>query len=317
MTLSRTAGPPNIDWTQNTCRAQFDYIKVWHDRKVLLPPLSGTKRWVPEVRGDTVFTLTVQDPTRSDIDKLIKALDNPKIASLQLAVDIQPNAGLDPVERERLLLETFYAVAGRFRPEDEAYWAYGTRGGVTGPTQKPKPFHRRFPSPNEELVYGRRGRWMQSTMYLKRVNERALLDPSEHRVRMELTVTRWAVMELGLDLLADLLGYRYQKTFNKHFRIVSAPRVRAVARRSAADLRKLERRMWRGWEIAGVGKFAIAPELPRDTIISDIKPINARRRQQLPHEDYVLTRDQGSTSEIGNALRQLERRMAVKKTRAV
>jgi len=238
MIATARAGPPMVDWTRNSCRAQFDYIKVWHPKRALLPALSGTKRWVPEKHGHARFSLTVQDPTKQDIRKLIDALGDPQLKALQLAVDIQPKAGIAAADRSTLLQETFDAVAGRFRPEDEALWGYGTRGGVQGPGQIPKPFHRRFPAPEEQLIYGRRNGWMQATMYLKRVNEKKSLNPKAHRVRMELALERGGITEIGLHVLSDLLGYPYRLTFTKHFRIVSEPRVRAIETRSVADLVK-------------------------------------------------------------------------------
>jgi hypothetical protein len=208
-------------------------------------------------------------------------------------------------------------VAGRFRPEDEALWGYGTRGGVSGKGQKPKPFHRRFPEPHEELVYGRRHDRAQATAYWKRTNEREALDLTRQSVRMEFTLWKAGLIELKLDCVSDLFDFSYQKVFTKHFRIVSHPRVRAVNKRTATELAKLERRMWRGWDTAGVGKFAISPELPIDTINMYARQIQARSRQQLPLTDYVLVRDRDATRNLGNAFKQLQRRMALEKARSV
>lgn len=315
--LTSRAGPPRLDWDQLDCHAQFDYIKVWHEKEVRLPALTGTYHWIPPARGHNGPTLTVQDPLLQDIQLLIGLLGDPYPSGFQLAVDLSPNATVPISARENLLLDTFDAVAGRFRPEDEALWGYGTRGGVKAKGQRPKPFHRRFPLPDEELVYGNRYGWMQSTVYLKRTNEGEILDPQSHCVRMELTFTRGAPGEVGITKLSQLCGMAYQKLFNKHFRIISHPRVRAVNTRSAKELGKLERKMWRGWATAGVGKFAISPELPPDTMPHSRRRIAARGRQQLPNSDYVLHRDNLATEKIGGALRQLQRRLTPKKARAV
>ena len=278
-------GPPSLDWAQLTCHAKFDYIKVWHPKKALLPALSGTKRWTKVRYGRMGYALTVQDPQRADIDKVIDALGNPVLMALQLTVDILPKPGVAAFARERLLLNTFMGVAGRFRPEDEARWGYGTRGATNAVGKAPRPFHRRFPDPDEELVYGQRGGWMQATAYLKRTNERSVLDQAEHRMRMEVTLERGGLMDFGINQLADLRGFAYRSTFTKHFRIVSHPRVRAVTGRPAKGLLKAETRMWRGWATAGVGKFAIATDFPPDTIDSAARRIRARQCQQLPLSD--------------------------------
>lgn len=310
-------GAPSLKWEQLDCRAQFDFIKVWHPKKVRLPTLSGTKKWTPLTHGHQGQYLTVQDPQLHDIDALIEHLGDPRLASIQLTVDLKPRATVPPAEIDDLLLNTFFAVAGRFRPEDEAMWGYGIRGGVRAVGQTPRPFHRRFPEPNEELVYGHRGGWMQSTVYLKRINERRTLEADEQSVRMELTMKQWALMGIGLDHLSQLGGFKYQSKFNKHFRIISHPRVRAVSTRSSTELVTMERRMWRGWETAGVGKFGISLLMPDDTITISVRQIAARERQQLPLSHYVLVRDHMATEKIGSAFKQLQRRMTPKKTRAV
>ena len=306
-------GPPPLNWDELECKAQFDYVKVWADRKVFTPEFSGTHTWNRLKGGQPGYTLTVQDPVYEDLQQLVQHVANPMVAGVQLAVDIWPKPSLGAEKRESLLIETFMAVAGRFRPEDEAMWGYGTRGSVDAVGAQPKPFHRSFPKSHELLVYGRKHGWMQSTAYLKRTNEGADLLPHEHRVRMELTMTRGGLMELGIDRIGEFLNFPYQKTFNKHFRIISLPRARAVKGRSEAEVVKLERQIKRAWATAGVGKFAVAPELPPDTTLNAVRQIVARSRQQIPHADAVMVRDQPSNREIGNALRQLQRRMTTKK----
>ena len=310
-------GPPALDWEYLDCRAQFDYIKIWHPKKESFPLLSGTTNWARLTHGHTGFYLTVQDPLLQDIQKIVEHFGDPKLASIQLAVDLKPKPTVADGTREILLLNTFCAVAGRFRPEDEALWGYGVRGGVSAVGQKPQPFHRRFPEPNEELVYGHRGGWMQSTAYLKRTNEGKPLDAAEQRMRMELTLRTGGLIKLGLYHLAQLCGLSYRQLFRKHFRIISQPRVRAESSKTSAELLKLEQRMWRGWNTAGVGKFGIAPLLPDDTITMSVNQISARARQQLPLSDYVLERDNMATEKFGTAFKQLQRRMTPKKTRAV
>lgn len=316
-TSTSRPGPPPLNLDQLDCTSKLDFIKVSASKKKSTPALTGTSHWTPPKRGYRGFTLTVQDPLLTDIEVLIEHLGNPPLMGFQLTVDLMPKPAVTLADRETLLLDTFHAIAGRFRPEDEALWGYGVRGGTDGVGKKPKPFHRRFPEPHEELVYGHRGGWMQSTAYLKRTNEGTEMAPSEHRVRMELTLTRGGLMEMGLDTLGDLCGYAYRPTFTKHFRVVQEPRIRAVRSRDEVDLVKMTRRMWRAWATAGVGKFGISHEFPLDTINASKQQIIARGKQQLAASDYVLVRDQKATEKIGNALRQLQRRMTLKKARAV
>lgn len=310
-------GPPAVNWDELDCTAKFDYIKVLCLKQGRFPKLTGTHKWNRQPHGQDGYTLTVQDPLQSDIQKLIEHLGDPMILSVQLTVDLKPKSTVAPTDLEPFLVETFYAVAGRFRPEDKALWSYGRRGGVDGAGKNPKQFHRRFPAPTEELVYGHRNMWMQSTAYLKRTNEGEDLGLNEQRMRMELTLNGEGVTTFGIVRLSNLNGFNYRSAFTKHFRIVGQPRLRAARGRDDAEIVRLERRMWRAWQTAGVGKFGISHEFPPDTIISNIKQIKVRDRQQLPLSDYILKRDQRATKEIGNAFTQLQRRMAPKKTRAV
>lgn len=87
---------------------------------------------------------------------IVERMDNPSLFKLELSVDFTPKAGIAEEDRDVLLRDTFAAVAARFRPEDMTPWGYGPRGGLTRAGQKPLPFHQRFPSPEEELIYGGR-----------------------------------------------------------------------------------------------------------------------------------------------------------------
>lgn len=154
---------------------------------------------------------------------------------------------------------------------------------------------------------------MQSTAYLKRTNEGKPLEPAEQRVRMELTLRTGGLIELGLEHLAQLCGLSYRQLFRKHFRIIDQPRVRAKSSKTSAELLKLEKRMWRGWKTAGVGKFGIDPLLPDDSITMSVNQISARALHQLPLSEYVLERDHIATEKFGTAFKQLQRRMMPKK----
>lgn len=302
--------PPTLELDRLDCRASIDYLSVVfpESRPAVLPVLSCTPKWHKK-RGETTHTLTLHDPTRADIAKIVGAMDNPMLFALELAIDFTPRAFVEESERESLLRNTFVAVAARFRPEDMTPWGYGARGGLTGPNQKPLPFHQRLPSPDEELIYGRRGAYMQSKLYLKRVDQGDSLLAEKHRVRMELTMTRGGLMELQLVRLQDLLMYEFRSRFTKHFRIVSGARLRMDRKLDEKELIKRERRMARAWTTAGVGKFAVSPELPFETDSIAARQIKTRSGKQLPLEHYVLLRDQAANAKIGDAFKKLQLRM--------
>lgn len=303
--------PPELHLDRLDCRAVIDFLTVAYNEKrpAILPRLDGQPKWVRK-KGASTSTLTVHDPSSRDIRLLVDLLGNPLLTELELSVDFWPKEVVPDGERDEFLRDTYVALAARFRPEDMTPWGYGVRGGLTGEGQKPLPFHQRLPTAAEQLIYGRRGDFLQSKLYLKRVDQNMLLPPSEHRVRLELKLRRWALMDhFGLDRLSDLLGYSYRKTFTKHFRIVAGPRLRLNMALDDREKRKRELRMHRAWATAGVGKFAVAPDLPPDTPTPNVKQIRSRARLQLPQHQYVLVRHQAANEKIGLAFKTLERRM--------
>jgi hypothetical protein len=302
--------PPPLALDHLACRASIDYLTVviQEKRPAILPALGCIAKWFKK-KGDSHQSLTLHDPSRADIQKIVDALGNPMLFVLELSVDFSPLSSVPDIDRDRLLRETFVAVAARFRPEDMTQWGYGLRGGLTRCGQVPLPFHQRLPGPDEELIYGGRGRFMQSKVYLKRVDQGAALPAHQHRVRMELAIKRGGLGEFGLDRLNDLVGYAFRSQFTKHFRIVSGVRLRWDRGLGEKEKIKRERRMARAWATAGVGKFAVSPELPPDTMRSDVRMIATRATNQLPLKHHVLERDQPANAKIGEAFRKLQLRM--------
>jgi hypothetical protein len=303
--------PPPLDLDCLDCRASIDYLTVVIREKLPAMPskLKCLIKWHKD-KGDSVQLLTLHDPAKADIATVLAATDNPMLFRLELAVDFKPKPAIPEHDREALLNDTFVAIAARFRPEDMTPWGYGTRGGLTGPKQKPNPFHQRLPGPNEELIYGHRGDYLQSKLYLKTVDQGAALPRSEYRVRTELTLKRGALMEYNLHTLDDLVGYGYRAKFTKHFRIVSGARLREVGNLTTIERDERQRRLDKAWGTAGVGKFAISPELPPETNKFASAQIKARAKNQLPLDQYVLERHQAANAKIGDAFKKLQLRMA-------
>lgn len=302
--------PPDLELDRLDCRAHIDYLSVisYESRPDLLPVLSCIYKWHKK-KGETAQTLTLHDPTKADIIKVVEAMGNPMLFALELAVDFTPRSSVDDGEREMLLCDTYVAMAARFRPEDMTPWGYGARGGLKGRGQKPLPFHQRLPSPTETLIYGVRGAYLQSKLYLKRVDQEMALDPANHRVRLELTSRCGALMTFGLNKLADLIGYEFRSRFTKHFRIVAGPRLRLDQKPTDTERVVREKRMKRAWATAGVGKFAVSKLLPFETDAFSAQRIKARAKKQLPLEHYVLLRDQAANAKIGDAFKKLQLRM--------
>lgn len=305
-----TSMPPDLIVDDLLFGAKLDYVKFTNGGiKIGLPVLSGSHEWTRPIRSSPDWELTVHDPTAADLRIITSAYENPMIMAVEVAVDLAPKALLDEATHASQLEALYLAVAARFRPEDKALWDYGQRGAVDAPRMKPQPLERRFARPDEEVLYGHRGDFMQSKLYLKTLDQGAILPQAEQRVRMEVTLRRWACVQFGLDKANDLFGYAYRAKFTTSFRIVDRPEVRAVRGLSERDFKKRTTRMLRAWKTAGVGKFAVGNAPREDVLEHAVAKIKSRARAQLPADQYRLVRDQRANAKIGAALTGLQRRM--------
>lgn len=301
--------PPSLPVDDLLFRAKIDYVTVTNSGiKIPLPVLKGSYEWTRK-RNEEPWFLTIHDPTPEDLQIVAEVYENPVVMTLEIAVDVTPKAKLSPGEHTKVLESVFMAVAARFRPEDKALWDYGLRGSVNAIGAKPEPLERRFARPDETVLYGHRGDIMQAKLYLKTMDQKVLLPEYEKRVRMEITLRRWACMQFGLHNLRDLFGYPYRKKFTTQFRIVDRPEVRLTRGLTETEIKKREKKMLRGWRTAGVSKFAVG-DVPRDEVLEvHVARKRTRARAQLSADQFKLVRDKRANAKIGNALMGLQRRM--------
>jgi hypothetical protein len=103
--------------------------------------------------------------------------------------------------------------------------------------------------------------------------------------------------------------------FCKVFRIVDRPAVRDLKKLDPSQRAAMEHRMWVLWNKSGVGAFE-EPPLPPDA--SSFARTAAQKRRvetisnprRLALDKFKMHRDVAANDEIGNALRQLDRRLA-------
>lgn len=272
--------------------------------------MSGSHEWTPVKKYSTDWQVTIHDPTPTDLRTISAAYENPRLMALEVAVDLAPKAMSEPAAHVDMLNSLYLAIAARLRPEDKALWDYGIRGAVSRRGEKPKPLERRHPAPNEQVINGHRGDFMQAKLYLKELDQHVVLPLAERRVRMEVALKRWACMQFGLDRCMDLFDFPYRKRFATHFRIIDRLGVRAASALSETELRKRTLCMQRAWAIAGVGKFAVGDRPREDKLIGAVAKIRAREKAQLPADQYKLIRHQEANAKIGSALIGLRRRMS-------
>jgi hypothetical protein len=305
--------PAALQWESLRCTACFDYVKVICPIKYPLPPLRCSYDWVLLKSDRTIWTLTLHDPCKADIELVAHTLMNPMMWEMELSLDLRPKPNVCIAEYKQLLEATHRSVAGRYRPEDSSLWHHGTRGAVTERGKQPVPFHTRFPAATAQLIYGRKIDWMQAKVYLKNWDLHAALPTEEHSVRLELRLGREALQQFRLNELADLVGFSFRKTFTAHFRFIERPEIRSCRGQSAKEYLALEKKMKRAWATAGVGKFA-----PNTSVVkanswpNDLKKIAQQAKKQLAYQDYRLRRDQKSNAKVGAALQLLDKRMVLR-----
>lgn len=294
-------------------RAKIDYFTLApYPAKTRLPALVGSTETVrPSRKNSWSRQVTIHDPVLEDALALNSVMGDALVMALEIAVDLYPKFGLDATRARSTLEQTFLAIAARFRPEDQALWDHATRGAVMKRGGKIEPLERRQAKIGEEVIYGGRGEFMQAKLYMKTMDQGAELPLEEHRVRMEITLRRWACKEFGIDHVQDLIGYPFRSKFTTHFRIVDRPELRASRKLSPDERERRTKQMVRAWSTAGMGKFAVGERPREDTLNVATKRVNARARDQRPADQYKLIRDQRANAKIGAALTNLQRRMTI------
>lgn len=304
--------PPDLPIDDLTFRAEIDYLTLSPYRaRTRLPKLVGTAEVAnPSKNNGRTRSLTVHDPVREDIIALSSVMGDALVMAVEIAVDLYPKANLDKDVARSTLEQAFLAIAARFRPEDQALWDHGTRGAVKKRGAKVEPLERRQAKVGEEVIYGGRHESMQAKLYLKTLDQGIVLPPEKHRVRMEITLRRWACKEFGINHVRDLIDFPFRSKFATHFRIIDRPELRASRNLDSTERDRRTKRMLRAWSTAGVGKFAVGDRPREEYLIDAQKRTKSRARAQLSADEYKLIRDQRANAKIGAALMNLQRRMA-------
>lgn len=297
---------PEIPVDRLAVTAKIDYLRVdGFNYRPLLPASIAAKSRLTRTKINPAWQLTVHDPTAAEIVALYELLGDAHIAGLEIAVDFTPRAEAY-ADREGLLIQTFRALAARFRPDDEMIHGAGLKGAIGLDGNKMVPFHTRLPESHESLVYGHRDEGQNAKLYLKRMDKNAHLPADQHRVRLETTITSFGGYELEFKRLSDLAGGRLRGTFAKVFRIIDRAEVRRPARFSPEELGAFQAKLTAAWARAGVNAVEQAP------MSSEASPLAKKAssgRHLLPLSEVRLRRDVATNKAIGDALRGLDRKL--------
>jgi len=296
---------PAIPLDRLRAHACIDYVTFAAPNYRELERVQCPANWSGDGHGPC-DRLTLHDPRAEDILQVVERMGDLPVMGLEVAVDFWPQQNVSAAERAPLLRESFVALSARFRPEEGAMWGLGLRAAFND--KKPKPFHKRLPSPEESLVYGHRGDWQSAKLYLKTLDRKRTLPPEEHRLRMELTFQRWALFELHLSNASHLFSFPYRSALSGMFRVVDHPVLRGDRRRSPQRTKELEEALLRHWRAAGVGGLGLK-HIPLETGELAKRALAKRAREQMPMKHVRLVRCARTSGAVQNALRQLERRM--------
>lgn len=306
--MPTSSPPPDLPLEHLRVHALIDYVKVHCEVNYsAVVPETDRLKWMHRAQNDD-WIVTLQEPDPAGLRRLGSNLLDPLVFGLEISVDFWPVKTVTGKLRHELLEQTYTALAARFRPEERLLYGAGFKGAISDAVPKPTPFHMRIGKPTEELVYGHREEGQNAKLYLKNRDGGAPLPPKQHRVRMEITLKRWECMTFEIDRLSDLGKGRLRRHAAQVFRIIDRPDIRHPGKRSERDRSELESAMTAHWNQAGVGAFD-AGALPPDSSLKAKQAAAYRKVKLLSATDYRLRRHTAANTAIGDALRNLDRRM--------
>ena len=303
------AALPPLNLGKLMVTAQIDYIRAASlENKVSLPIPENRVKWNRDLQ-EHQWKLTIQDPTRREIETVIDCLGDPHIDGLEVAVDFWPLPALRGPQAQSLLFDTFIALGGRFRPDAKLLHGAGLKAAFNAANKWARPFHHRLPIPGETLVYSHRSEGENAKLYLKTMDNGSDLPPEAHRVRLEVTVARHGAYERGIDRWSSVLEKNLRHTFGPIFCIVDRPEIRRPSRQTPDSTLELEERIQRAWDRAGVGAFDPG-DLPVDASRTAKEAAAYRTANLIALNAHRLRRHCEANKAIGAALYNLDRRMA-------
>lgn len=257
MTTNAANASP-LDLSQFTFSAKIDYIKFSTPCKSDLPQLDGSPRWAA---SEHYKSLTVHDPSRTDIHELGFALSDPDLLEFEVAIDVRPRLYVSKQDFYDQIAKVMIDLFARSLEPSHApsmrnqyRWAFRFGRGSW-------PFNMKLPAPTDQQLHGARWEDAQVKCYAKMMDQDTELEPDKYCARIEVRLTGIALHRLGLTTLSDLIGFKYRKMLMPYFNHVQAVEHRSVrlrrpahsARAGIAHLRKLADREL--WNKIGVGGF--------------------------------------------------------------
>lgn len=295
MQSASQTGGFTLDLSNLTFSAKIDYITIHTTGKCALPELRGTARWS---RKENHRKLSIHDPAQSDLAAIAGCFDNPRLAEIEVAVDIAPRGNLGVEERTAIIdALMIQLVAKGLNPgvvhED---LRFQFRGAFEGNSTcfRLYPFNKKLPAAKAQQLHGKRGDPLQVKSYPKGTDQGRQLPSAEHVARVEVRLSGDGLHHHGLTFVQDLLGFRYRKMLMPYFHHVRSARQR---HRKVDPSRPLIPLM-RAWK--------------HRLLLNDLTEVGVGvvlRGGRHAGADVRLMRHTEVNNRIGQALLRLERRM--------
>ncbi|GCL65147.1 hypothetical protein [Pseudaquabacterium pictum] len=301
------SSPPDFDFTRLAPHAVIDFITITADHPVPVIFSAGRSAvWRPLDEPSAGGTLTLHDPSAADLHWLQLQFPASLVMELEIAIDFWPVTGCTQAERQELIDSTMLAIAGRLRPDEACPYGFGLRASVGGGRVSLQPFHDRQPPTWAQLLWGSRGDWIQVKAYPKTRDHNEPLPIEHRRARLEIAFRRGALMDLGIHHITHVLFHSWRKLVAPYLRFIARPEVRI--RRWEAPRPALQARVWSAWRRGGAGAFKLAHP-PAEAGGLTMEAIKYRESRQVSLKSVRLVRHRRANELVGNALRQLERRL--------
>ena len=294
MTQTSASAAGTIDLSKLIFTAKIDFVTVHTLGKQELPRLDGHPCWS---RRENYRKLSVHDPSPADLAAISSTFGNPRIAELEVAVDIVPHRSVGSAARNLLIdaLMVDLIAKGLTPAVMHGDLAFRFRGAFEGKRTQFRllPFNRRLPSARAQQLHGKRHDALQVKSYAKTVDQGHDLPSDAHVARVEVRLSGDGLHLHGLVYVLDLSGFRYRKKLMPYFQHVRTARRPRTAASETPLLALLQAKrhdlLLQHWERVGVG-----------TVLPGGRNADA---------DVRLVRNTKVNNRIGQALLRLEQRM--------
>ena len=254
--------------------AKVDYVTLASDSgKVSLPMLNGKPKWA---RSKNWKFFSIHDPSPADVVILGKALADPKIAEIEISIDVRCAPAIADADREATLRSVMVNLFGRkLDPRNGPFMTSRFRGCYrhnkdTG--GRMLPYNLRLPDSDGQQLHGLRDDHAQVKCYLKMKDQGRDLAPADAVARVEVRLSGAALTHHGIERLNDLLTFRFRRQLTPYFRFVDGVELQGKDADCEASRQRAERE-WRRvgvGSVSGRGKLArLCHRLRRDTSIND------------------------------------------------